>query len=149
MPQSLAKVNIHIVFSTKIGRRLINDEEIRKELHSFIIGVISNLGMYTHELHANPDHIHILCTLSRTITMAELIGKVKSSSSKWLKQRGIADFDWQDGYSVFSVDAKGVEKVKAYIRNQPVHHKSRHYKQEIISYFDEYGIPYDPRYVWD
>jgi putative transposase len=58
MPQSLAKVYVHIAFSTKNGQHLIN-EKISKELHSYLIGVLSKLGSYTYELYANPDHIHI------------------------------------------------------------------------------------------
>jgi len=59
MPQSLAKVNVHIVFTTKYGLGLIN-EEIREELQAYIIGVLSNLKSYTYEVYANTDHI-IFC----------------------------------------------------------------------------------------
>ncbi len=83
MPQSLSKVYTHIIFSTKHGEKIINNR-IMHELHSYIIGVLSNLGSYTNEIYANADHIHILCTLPRTITIAELISKIKTSSSKCL-----------------------------------------------------------------
>jgi len=56
MPQSLAKVNVHIVFTTKYGQQLINDE-VRDELHSYVVGVLSNLGSYTFEIFANSDNI--------------------------------------------------------------------------------------------
>ena len=95
MPQSLSKVYIHVVFSTKNGKNIIN-ESIRDELHSYIIGILSNTGSYTNELYANSDHIHILCTLPRTITLAILIAKIKTSSSKWLKQKGLNNFHCQD-----------------------------------------------------
>jgi len=100
MSQSLAKVYVHIVFSTKKGHHLIH-EGIRKELQSYMIGILSKLGSYTYELYANananPDHIHVLNTLPRTITIAELVSKIKTSSSKWMKLQGITEFDWQDG----------------------------------------------------
>ena len=148
MPQSLAKVYIHIVFTTKTGFPFIA-ESIRPELQSYMIGTLSGLGVYTHEIYANPDHIHILCTLPRTITMADLVSKVKTSSSKWIKTKGINDFDWQDGYGVFSVSASKVPVVKKYIRNQPEHHKAEVYKDELRRFFVEYKIEYDERYVWD
>ena len=93
MPQSLAKVNVHIVFSTKLTKRIITNE-IQKELHAYIIGTLSKLGSYTFEIYANPDHVHILCTLSRTITIADFISKIKTSSSKWIKTKGINNFAW-------------------------------------------------------
>ena len=148
MPQSLDKVNVHIVFTTKYGQEFIK-QEIQEELHSYIIGVLSNLGSYTYEIYANPDHIHILCTLPRTITMADLVSKIKTSSSKWIKHLGIPDFYWQDGYGIFSVSSSKVEAVKKYIINQPQHHKEVDYKDEFRLFLKENGIEYDERYVWD
>ncbi len=148
MPQSLAKVNVHIVFTTKYGLELIN-EEIREELQAYIIGVLSNLKSYTYELYANPDHIHILCTISRTITMADLVSKIKTSSSKWIKSRGINNFYWQDGYGIFSVSASKISAVRKYIINQPKHHKEVYFKDEFRQFLKENGIEYDERFVWD
>jgi len=133
MPQSLAKVNVHIVFTTKYGQQFITDE-LRPELHSYIIGVLSKVHSYTYELYANPDHIHILCTLSRTITMADLVAK---------------SFYWQDGYGIFSVSASKIAAVRKYIKNQPNHHKEVDYKDEFRLFLHENGIEYDERYVWD
>ena len=148
MSQSLAKVNVHIVFTTKFGQKLIL-EELRKSLHSFIVGVLSNLGGYTYALYANSDHIHILCTLSRTITMAVLVSKIKTSTSKWMKKQGVENFFLQDGYGIFSVSASHLAKVEKYILLQPEHHLSIDFKDEIRFLLDENEIAYDERYVWD
>ena len=148
MSQSLAKVNVHIVFTTKYGQQFITDE-LRPELHSYIIGVLSKLHSYTYELYANSDHIHILCTLSRTITMADLVAKIKTSSSMWIKNHGIDSFYWQDGYGIFSVSASKIAAVRKYIKNQPNHHKEVDYKDEFRLFLHENGIEYDERYVWD
>ena len=148
MPQSLAKVYIHIVFTTKTGFPFIH-EGIRPELQSYIIGTLSNLSIYTYEIYCNPDHIHILCTLPRTLTLADLVSKIKTSSSKWLKTKGIERFDWQDGYRIFSVSSSKVKTVENYIRKQPEHHKGANYKDELRKFFNEYKIDFDERYVWD
>jgi len=148
MPQSLAKVNVHIVFTTKYGIEFITDG-IRPQLHKYIIGVLADLHSYTYELYANPDHIHVLCTLPRIITMADLVSKIKTSSSKWIKTQGIKNFYWQDGYGIFSVSASKISAVKKYIINQPSHHKEADYKDEFRQFLKENGIEYDERYVWD
>ena len=148
MPQSLSKVYIHCVFSTKKGIPLITDA-VRKDLHSYIIGTLSNIGSYVNEIYANPDHLHVLCTLSRTITIAELISKIKTSSTKWLKRQGIINFSWQDGYGSFSVSSSKVKIVEKYILNQPEHHKNISFKDELRNFFKEYNIEHDERYVWD
>jgi len=148
MPQSLAKVNVHIVFTTKHGINFITGE-IRPELHAYIIVTLSKLGSFTYALYANPDHIHILCTLPRTITMADLVSKIKTSSSKWLKTQGIDNFYWQDGYGIFSVSTSKISTVKKYILSQPEHHKGVDCKDEFRLFLKENGIEYDERYVWD
>ena len=148
MPQSLAQVYVHIVFSTKHGNRYI-DEDFRAELQSYIIGILKNLKSYTHEIYANPDHIHILCTLPRTITIAQLINKIKSNSSRWAKPNGDENFKWQDGYGIFSASPSKLNFVKRYIRNQKNHHDTISYKEEMRRFFAEYEIEYDEKYVWD
>ena len=148
MPQSLSKVYIHCVFSTKNAMPLISDS-IRKGLHSYIVGTLSNIGSYVNEIYANSDHIHILCVLPRTITIAELISKIKTSSTKWIKRQGINNFSWQNGYGTFSVSSSKIEVVKKYIENQPEHHKKTPFKDELRSFLKEYDIEFDERYVWD
>ncbi len=148
MPQSLAQVYVHIVFSTKHGNRYI-DEGLRPKLQSYIIGILKNLGSYTHEIYANPDHIHILGTLPRTITMAQMVNKIKSNSSRWAKTEGSEYFRWQDGYGIFSVSPSKLDSVKKYIQHQPDHHDTISFKEEMRLFFEEYEIEYDERYVWD
>ena len=148
MAQSLSKVYIHCVFSTKKGEPMITDV-IRKDLHSYIIGTLSNIGSFVNEIYANPDHIHVLCTLPRTITIAELISKIKTPSTKWIKNQGIINFSWQGGYGTFSVSSSKVKVVERYIQNQQLHHKKVSFKDELRKFFNEYKIDFDEQYVWD
>ncbi|MCF8359522.1 MAG: IS200/IS605 family transposase [Prolixibacteraceae bacterium] len=148
MPQSLSQVYVHIIFRTKHGKNFV-EEEIREKLQGYIVGTISKLGIFVHEIYVNPDHAHILCSLSRTMTIATLLQKIKTSSSKWIKEKGVSNFQWQDGYSIFSVSASKVEVVKKYILNQPVHHQKMSFKDELRKFFKEYNIDFDEKYVWD
>lgn len=148
MPQSLSKVYVHYVFSTKYRKPTIS-ESIRKELQKYIIGTFANNGAYVYEVYANPDHVHILCALPRTITIANLIAKVKAASSKWIKQKGVSEFSWQGGYGAFSVSSSALKIVENYIRNQKEHHKQASFKEEYKNFLKEYKVDYDERYVWD
>ncbi len=147
MAQSLSQVYIHYVFSTKNHYPFIS-EILRPELQSYIIGTLTGIGSYTLELFANPDHIHLLVTLPRTITIAELVSKIKTASSKWMKKNGVVQFDWQDGYAAFSVSSSKIETVKRYILNQTNHHLIISFKDELRRFFEEYQIKFDERYVW-
>ena len=148
MPQSLAKVYLHCVFSTKYREPLINDA-IRDDLHAYIVGVLSKIGSYTEDIYANPDHIHVLCTLPRTATIAKLISKIKTPSSSWIKKHGVENFPWQDGYGAFSVSPTNLDKVKRYIQRQPIHHKREGFQDEFRRFLRKYKIDYDERYIWD
>ncbi|TVP51663.1 MAG: IS200/IS605 family transposase [Mongoliibacter sp.] len=148
MSQSLAGVYIHLIFSTKKREKNI-PEQIRRELQAYITGVSSNLKSYVHEIYANPDHIHMLFELPRTITISKYVQKIKTSSSSWMKKQGVKNFEWQNGYGAFSVSQSKLEIVKAYIQNQDIHHQKMSFQDEFRLFLKEYQIDYDERYVWD
>lgn len=148
MPQSLSQVYVHLIFSTKHAEALI-DNSIDSRLCAYMVGTLAELRSYTDAIYANPDHLHILCTLPRILSIASMVSKVKSASSKWMKENGVPNFFWQDGYGIFSVSASKVEAVKKYILNQAIHHQKVSYKDELREFFKQYNIKYDEAYVWD
>ena len=105
MGQSLNKIYIHIVFSTKHRVPLIS-KEIEEELFSYLGGICKNLECNPIQIGGHKDHIHILCLLSKKIALMDLIEKVKTNSSKWIKTKGkeFENFYWQNGYGTFSVN---------------------------------------------
>ncbi len=103
MPQSLSKVLVHLIFSTKHREPLIR-QEIRPRLHAYIVGILDNLKSPSLQTGGVADHVHSLVLLHRTISQAALIEEVKKSSSKWMKaDGGLPEFTWQAGYGAFSI----------------------------------------------
>lgn len=148
MPQSLSKVYLHIIFSTKKRNKFI-PEEIRPSLQAYMVEVSSNLKLFVHEIYANPDHVHLLCELPRTMTISDLVLKIKTSSSNWMKSQGIGNFEWQKGYGVFSASQSKIDVLKKYIQNQHEHHKNVSFEDEFRMFLKEYQVEFDERYVWD
>lgn len=150
MPQSLANVLVHLVFSTKDRKPILHDP-IRSNLHAYIIGILKNHGSPSLEMNSVTDHIHILFSLSRTITIAKIVEEIKTGSSLWLKTQGgeYRDFHWQNGYGAFSIGQSQVEDLKNYIVNQPEHHRKISFQDEYRKFLKRYEIQYDERYVWD
>jgi REP element-mobilizing transposase RayT len=148
MPQSLSKVYLHVIFSTKNRAPLIS-EKIRLDAQAYFVKVGSNLGSFTKEIFMMPDHIHWLCTLPRTITIADLVKNVKISSSIKMNEMVKGDFNWQKGYGAFSVSQSKIETVRKYIQNQPEHHAKEDFQTEYRRFLKEYQIEYDEQYVWD
>ena len=97
------------------------------------------------------DHVHLALRISRTITVAHLVEKLKTSSSKWLKTQSpmLAHFGWQRGYGAFSVGPSDLEALRSYIDTQEGHHRSRTLQEEYRAFLQRYGVEFDERYVWD
>jgi REP element-mobilizing transposase RayT len=83
-------------------------------------GALQNIGCEPILINGVEDHIHIMCNLSRTVTIAGLVETAKGSPSKWMKDQGPAyrGFYWQGGYCSFSVSQSNVEQVRAYVATQ-------------------------------
>jgi len=149
MPQSLAKVYLHVVFSTQ-DRESVLADGWRDELFRVLGGAANNLGCQSLIVGGVADHVHMLFQLGRTITVADAVGKIKSTSSAWVNQtrKLPAPFHWQAGYAAFSVSQSNVETVKEYIRRQPEHHARRSFQDEYRELLRRYEIEWDERYVW-
>jgi len=150
MAQSLSKIYLHTVFSTKYRNALIK-KEIEEELFAYIGDTIKRDGGIPFLINGTENHIHILSTLPRTITLAKYIENIKRNSSRWIKGKGsdYLNFAWQNGYATFSVSSSRVDIVKKYISNQKEHHKKIVFKEELILFLKEYKIDYDEKYLWD
>lgn len=148
MSQSYVKFYAHIVFHTKYNIELIN-EEIENELHSYLGGILKNCKSIPFKIGGTSDHIHILCTLPKTMSLADLTEEIKKSSSKWIKTKGDSykNFYWQDGYGGFSVGWSQVETVKDYISNQKRHHNKISFLNEYKRLLTENGIEYKEEYL--
>lgn len=150
MGQSLVKNYVHIIFSTKHHTPFIN-EGIENELHSYLAGICKALECYPVKIGGYKDHVHILCLLSKKITLIKFMEELKSSSSAWMKKQGkdLEKFYWQDGYGSFSVNPKDIDNVAAYINSQKEHHTKKTFKEEYRELLEKHEIEYDERYLWD
>jgi putative transposase len=151
MPQSLAQIYLHIVFSTKDRLPYLQDASLREEMHKYLGGVCNNIDCPTLCVGGIADHVHILCRFGRTITLANLIQELKRDSSKWVKTkaRSLQDFHWQNGYGAFSISPSHVEPVREYIANQEEHHRATTFQDEFRHLLTKFGLKWDERYVWD
>jgi REP element-mobilizing transposase RayT len=148
VPQSLAKILVHVVFSTKNREPMIACE-IRPALHAYIIGILENPRCPSLQTGGTADHVHMLLSLARIWTVADVVEEVKKSFSKWMKQQGIANFFWQGGYGAFSIGESQLRALVSYIGEQEERHRHLSFQEEFRRLLDRYGVAYDERYVWD
>ena len=150
MPQSLARLHMHLIFSTKNRTAWITDD-VREALHAYLASVLSNLACTPMLINSVEDHVHLLFDLARTVSVSRCVEDLKKASSKWLKTMGpeFVGFAWQTGYGIFAVSESNVEPVREYIAKQREHHQKKSFQDEYRQILERHRIVFDERYLWD
>ncbi len=148
MASTLTSLLVHFIFSTKCREPLITPT-IEPELYAYIGGVCKNINSPLLAAGGTEDHIHLLVSLSKTVSLADLMLAVKRDSSTWIKTKGdtFASFHWQEGYGAFSIGQSQVEAVKRYLAKQKEHHQTVSFREELIEFLRRYQVPYDEKYL--
>jgi putative transposase len=126
MPQSLVKILVHAVFSTKNRENLITTE-IESELFGYMSGIIENNKSKLILANGTENHVHLLISIGKTLSISELIGDIKRDSSVWIKKQDLqfSNFRWQEGYGAFSVGQTQIDDVLKYVGKQKEHHQEK------------------------
>jgi len=148
MPQSLSKVLVHLIFSTKHREACISPA-VQPHLHAYLVGILERLKCPSLQTGGVADHVHILFLQSRTMALSDVVEEVKKGSSKWMKTQGVPIFSWQAGYGAFSVGESQRPTVVRYIQKQAEHHRRMSFQDEFRKFLEKYRVTYDERYVWD
>jgi REP element-mobilizing transposase RayT len=148
MPQTLSFNLVHIIFSTKHRVPLIKDDVV-SSLHAYLAGTARSLGCDCFRVGGVVDHVHLALKLPVTRTAAKTVSEIKTSSSAWMKEQGVAKFAWQRGYGLFSVSPADIGALVRYIDEQGAHHRKGGFQDEMRAFFEKYHIAFDERYVWD
>lgn len=149
MPQSLVKILVHTVFSTKNRTDLIVPE-IEEGLFGYMHGIVENNKSKLILANGTTNHVHLLISLGKTMDISDLVGDIKRGSSVWIKEQGdFRNFYWQEGYGAFSIGQSQVPVVMKYIENQKQHHAEKDFQTEFRALLKKYQVEYDERYVWD
>jgi putative transposase len=150
LSQSLARLCVHLVFSTKHREPCLHDR-IRTDLHAYMATVLKNLGCPVLIINSVEDHVHLLSDLGRTVCVSTAVEEVKKTSSKWIKTQGeeFSMFAWQAGYGAFAVSESNVASVRQYISTQTEHHRKTSFQDEYRAFLAKHNITFDERYVWE
>ena len=150
MPQSYASLHHHLIFATKNREPLITDD-IQPRLFAYIGGILRAQGCALKAVGGMPDHVHLLVSLDKQVSMAETMRIVKANSSRWVHETfpTLSSFAWQAGYGAFAVSYSHLGRVKDYLERQVEHHRKVTFLEEFLAFLKRHGIEYDERYLWD
>ena len=143
MGQSLVKILVHLVFSTKYSQPIIMDD-IRDELHAYISGILKAYDCKPLITNSEPDHAHVFFSLSKKYALSKVVEEIKRGSSIWIKTKGpkYELFYWQVGFGAFSVSQSDFGAVRE-------HHLKISFQDELRALYELNGIEYDERYLWE
>jgi len=139
MSHTYASTLFHIVFSTKERQSAIFDPA---KLWAYVAGVARNLNYEALAIGGTENHIHLLVRIPSHVAISEAVQKLKSNSSRWLRENG-RWLGWQEGYGAFSVSVSKADAVRRYIQNQPEHHRRRSFEDEFVTLLNKSGIAFD------
>ncbi|MBL8890191.1 MAG: transposase [Planctomycetaceae bacterium] len=152
MPQSVAVIPIHLVFSVKDRLPLLVSPDLRIELFAYMATIIrDSAGCTPILINGVEDHVHVLYKLGRVINVAKVTELAKKETTKWLKKqaKSLNNFAWQSGYGAFGVSLSNVDFVKKDIQDQEEHHRKFDFKAEYRKLCEKHRVELDERYAWD
>ena len=149
MAHSYTSLLVHVVFATK-DRRPSLDAALEDRLFPYLGGIVRDLQGTLLSVNGADDHLHLLMWINATRSIAELVGKIKGSSSKWIHESfpDHAKFAWQRGYGAFTVSVSQKEKVIAYIAGQKAHHATVSFRDEFLRLLRAHGVSADEPFLW-
>jgi putative transposase len=150
MPQSFACLHYHLIFSTKDRDPLLVGD-FPDRLYAYIGGVLREEKGSLVAAGGMPDHVHLLVSLGRASSVANILQRIKGGSSHWIHETipNLGGFAWQAGYAAFAVSYSQVESVKHYIATQAEHHRTVTFKEEFLAFLRKHDLAFDEQYIWD
>jgi putative transposase len=150
MSQSLSKILVHIVFSTKQRYPFLSSEDIRREMQAYLAGIAKQWDSPPLIVNGTSDHMHLLVNLTKRYALMEVIKELKRGSSVWIKEKAgmLRKFHWQDGYGAFSVSQSQANVVKNYIAGQEEHHQKISFQEEFRELLGRHEVEFDEKYLW-
>ena len=141
------KLHYHIVFGTK-NRVACLDKSWRPQLWEYMGGTVRGVGGVPHGVGGWIDHVHLLIDLKPTHQIPDVVRELKKATTEWIREHhGSKNFQWQEGYGVFTVGWRERDAVKAYIAGQEDHHRTKAFREELIDMLNEAGVEFDPKYL--
>ncbi len=150
MPQSYTCLHYHLIFSTKHRLPTITTD-LQTWLYDYLGGILRSEKSILLAAGGMPDHVHLLCSLSKELAVAEVLRIVKANSSKWIHETFPQhdSFAWQAGYGAFAVSYSHLDGVKRYLARQAEHHRRITFQEEFRTFLRKHDLAFDERYLWD
>lgn len=147
-PGTFTQLHVQLVFAVRYRESLLRQAQ-RKEVFSYISGIVTNLRHKSLIVNGYSDHVHIFLGMNPSVSVSDTVSAIKKSSAyyinnqKWFPGR----FQWQDGYGGFAYSKSQVKDVYDYILTQENHHHSVKFRNEYVDTLCQEGIIFDEMFL--
>jgi REP element-mobilizing transposase RayT len=141
---SWVKIWIHLVFSTKNRRPLLDTIELRRKVFQHIRKNAKEKDIWLDCVNGYKQHAHCLVSLGKQQKLSKVVQLIKGESSYWVNKNEFTSpkFMWQDDYWAVSVSESHLQSVRNYIHKQEEHHRIKSFSEEVDNFMKKYGWKY-------
>jgi len=145
-----SQIYIQIVFAVK-GRANLIQRDWEDKLYKYITGIVQNKGQKMLAINGMPDHIHIFIGMRPSCCLSDLVREIKKSSNQYVNDQKLTPypFKWQTGFGAFSYNHSQISNVIRYVMNQKEHHRKKTFREEYVSFLQEFEISFDDKYLFE
>lgn len=114
-------------------------------MFQYIRGILRKKQCFVYAIGGVEDHIHIVCAIHPTISLAGLVRDIKVASHKYIDQEQLfPDFDaFQLGYGAFTYSREAIPNLKLYLARQELKHQTITLEEELTYILDKHGLKFD------
>ena len=150
MANTFSQIYLQFVFAVQNRQSLIAKEH-KEELHKYITGIVQNRKAKMLAVNCMPDHTHLFVGFKPTILISGFVKEIKVESNEFINDKNWVrgQFNWQEGYGVFSYGHSQLDKVINYVLTQEINHQKRTFKQEYLGLLKKFDVKFEDRYLFD
>ena len=138
---SYLRILVHCVWTTKNRIPFLKDK-IRDKVIYHIRENSQKRGIYIDHINGYYQHLHALISLGGKQNVSDIMQLIKGESSFWINKNKLTRmrFEWQDDFYLVSIGMPQLDTLRQYIRNQPEHHKTVSFEEELEKIIQEYQL---------
>ena len=150
MANTYSRIYLQFVFAVQ-GRKSLIQKENKEELHKYMTALVQARKANMLSVHCMPDHTHLFVGFKPSVLISDFVKEIKVESNEFItaKKWTKGNFNWQEGYGVFSYGHSQIDRVCKYILNQEAHHKKKTFKQEYHEFLEKFAVPFEEQYLFD
>jgi len=118
------RLMVHIAWIPKYRKRLLNGA-LAERIRELIQECADVNRWHIEELNIQPDHVHMILQFKPDMSISKMVQRFKGKSSRIvrlefpeLEEFYWGDSFWGDGFFAETTGNVGLDRIKAYVRNQ-------------------------------